>query len=438
MAAPDTGQGSAAAWKGDRLRGAPPRLRVLLVGTEILALTLSVFTIVSEHSTTQSWDRAALLLVLSIVFEELSRQAGRQRLLIGSGPKPDMTSVWTFAGALVLYPGQAALLAAAVTGHAWLSRQRAAGQYAYRKLYTAATIVLACLACRAVLHDNHWLVGSLPPGGRAALTLGLALVIYTGINRLLISLALLSSGAPITRGTLLGGWDDNALEIATLCLGSFTALSVVHQPWLAPLMLMPALLLQRGALVKELEHVASTDTKTQLLTALAWQQRSERALQQAARDRTPIAVLLIDLDHFKHLNDTYGHLAGDAALLTVAEQLKGELRKSDLVGRFGGEEFVILLPDLDPVASLVVAERIRTRIAAIRASALGVAAAPDPMGPGPLTASVGVAHSPQHGNELAELLHAADLALYHAKRTGRNRVEVAGPPGSEGHIPAFG
>jgi diguanylate cyclase (GGDEF)-like protein len=436
MAAPDPGEGSAAVWNGERLRGAPSRLRALLVGTEALALVLSGFTIVRGDFTGQSWGRAVLLLGLSVVFEELSRQVGRLRLLVSSGPKPDMTSVWTFAGAVVLYPGQAALLAAAVTGHVWLSRQRAAGQHAYRKLYTAATIVLACLACSTVLHDNRWLVGALPPGGRAALTLAVALLVYTGTNRLLISLALLCSGAPTTLRTLVGGWDDNALEIATLCLGSFAALSVVYQPWLAPLVLMPALLLQRGALVKELEHAASTDTKTQLLTALAWQQRSERALQQAGRDSTPIAVLLIDLDHFKHLNDTYGHLAGDAALLVVADQLKGELRKSDLVGRFGGEEFVILLPDLDADTSLVVAERIRARIAAIRVSALGVATTPEIAEARPLSASIGVSHSPQHGTELAELLRAADAALYHAKRTGRNRVEVAGRPGSEGHVSA--
>jgi diguanylate cyclase (GGDEF)-like protein len=437
MAVPEAGSDRASAWRGDRLRGAPAALVALVLSTEAIAIALSIFALVTERSTLQTWSRAAILLGMSIVFEELSRQVGKMRLLISTGPKPDMTSVWTFAAPIALYPGQAAVLAAAVTGHVWLTRQRAAGQYAYRKLYTAATIILACLASSAVLHNQHWAVGSLPAGVRFAITLFVALAVYTCVNRLLISLALLFTGAPVTADVLIGGWEDTALEIATLCLGFFTALAVVHQPWLVPLALPPTLLLQRGALVKELEHAASTDTKTQLLTALAWQQRSEHALQEAARDGTPVAVLLIDLDHFKQLNDLYGHLVGDAALLSVSEQLKRELRKSDVVGRFGGEEFVILLPDLDLEASLAVAERIRARIAAITLSAIGVDASEDEPTVRPLSASVGVSHFPRHGTELPELLHAADAALYHAKRSGRNRVAVAGTRGGGDQVVVF-
>jgi diguanylate cyclase (GGDEF)-like protein len=324
------------------------------------------------------------------------------------------------------------LVAAAVTGHLWITRQRVAGQYLYRKVYTAATIVLACLAASAVLHESHRLVGPLPAGLRFATIVVIALAVYTVVNRLLISFAMLFAGAPISARAILGTWDDNALEIATLCLAFFAALAVVYQAWLLPLILPPIVLLERGALVKELEQTASTDTKTLLLTALAWQQTSERALRQAVRDKAEVAVILIDLDHFKKLNDTWGHLVGDTALRKVSEQLRRELRKTDVVGRFGGEEFVILLPDLSLEAALVVAERIRARIRAIALADIGVTTQLA-TSERPLSASLGVAHSPPSGIELADLLIAADAALYDAKRSGRDRVALArGLGGGEG------
>lgn len=435
MAAPRKGRRPGTTWSGDRLNGAPAPLLAILFAVEAVAAGLLVLALAAERDSLGTWGKAALLVAMSVAFEEISRQIGRMRLLISTGPKPDMTSVWTFAAPIVLQPGQAGVVAIAITGHVWLARQRSAGQHAYRKLYTAATIVLACLASSLVLHHGPLSVDYLPPAGRFAITLVLALVVYTAVNRLLISLALVLSGAPLSTRSVIGSWDDNALEIATLCLGFFAALAALEQPWLLPLIIPPTLLLQRGALVKELALAASTDTKTQLLTALAWQQTADRALRQAVRDNTPVAVILIDLDHFKKLNDTWGHLAGDAALRTVSEKLRRELRKSDVVGRFGGEEFVLLLPDLDYAASLAVAERIRLRISSIELAEIGILGTQAGANL-PLTASLGLAHSPQHGSDLSELLHAADAALYHAKRTGRNRVAVAGDSGTEEQLPA--
>jgi diguanylate cyclase (GGDEF)-like protein len=435
MASPSKGKRLRGPWSGDRLWGAPAPLFVVLVGVEAAAACLAVLALGSEDGSLRSWGKAALLVAMSVAFEEVSRQVGRMRLLISTGPKPDMTSVWTFAAPIVLQPGQAAVVAMAITGHIWLARQRAAGQHGYRKLYSAATIVLACLASSEVLHNGLLSLGYLPAPARFAVTLLVALLIYTGVNRLLISLVVVLSGAPFSGRSIVGSWDDNALEIATLCLGFFAALATVGQPWLLPLILPPTLLLQRGALVKELELAASTDTKTQLLTALAWQQIADRALRQAVREDKPVAVLLIDLDHFKNLNDTWGHLAGDAALLAVSDCLRRELRKSDVVGRFGGEEFVIMLPGHGPEASLVVAERLRSRIGSIELREIGVLDA-ETAGERPLAASLGLAHSPDHGVELPELLHAADAALYTAKRAGRNRVAVAGEPGAGEDLPA--
>jgi diguanylate cyclase (GGDEF)-like protein len=153
-------------------------------------------------------------------------------------------------------------------------------------------------------------------------------------------------------------------------------------------------------------------------------------------------VLILDLDHFKSVNDTYGHLAGDEVLAAVAEALRAEVREGDVVGRFGGEEFVVLLRDLELTSAGLqqmeaVAERIRARVAE-----LGVVVnTPD----GPLTidglsTSVGAVFDLGRTCTLQQVLGAADAALYSAKRDGRNIVKF-GPPGTPmpalpGHSPA--
>ncbi|OLT08804.1 hypothetical protein BJF90_11630 [Pseudonocardia sp. CNS-004] len=146
-------------------------------------------------------------------------------------------------------------------------------------------------------------------------------------------------------------------------------------------------------------------------------------------------MLVLDLDRFKAVNDTHGHLAGDRVLAAVAGALRAEVRDRDLVGRFGGEEFVVLLAG--PVAAAVeleaVAERIRSRVAGLRVEI------PTPDGPlsvAGLTVSIGVAVAPAEGADLRTLLQIADTALYAAKRAGRNIVRVGTPPAAEHPVAA--
>ncbi|WP_460537739.1 diguanylate cyclase [Chitinimonas naiadis] len=137
-------------------------------------------------------------------------------------------------------------------------------------------------------------------------------------------------------------------------------------------------------------------------------------LARSERDGRPLALVLIDLDHFKRLNDRYGHLAGDEVLRGVAEMLRQAVRESDLVFRFGGEELLLLMPAADAGDALQRSEAIRLQMAEHRF----------PTGQGPLTVtlSAGMAVWPQHGKCLVSLLDAADKALYAAKHAGRNRV----------------
>ncbi|HEY3717609.1 MAG TPA: GGDEF domain-containing protein [Jatrophihabitantaceae bacterium] len=253
------------------------------------------------------------------------------------------------------------------------------------------------------------------------MTLAAAMVVYRAVNRLLILAAIMTSVGRLRPSQWLGSRKDNVLELSMLVLGAATAVLVVQVPPLALLVLPAVFLLQHRALLKQLVEAATIDTKTELLNAAAWRQLAQRELERAGRQKTATAVLVIDMDHFKRLNDTYGHLAGDEALKAVGEALADELRGYDAVGRFGGEEFVALLPSVDGPTAVGVAERVRERIESVQ---VRVERRTGGIGSIAVTASVGVAAA-QGGVELDDLLRAADGALYAAKAAGRNAVRRA-------------
>ena len=231
-----------------------------------------------------------------------------------------------------------------------------------------------------------------------------------------------STAVPV-RAALVGRWSDHALELATLALGAVTAGCVAYAPWFVVMVLPAVFLLQHQNLIKELVEAATMDVKTDLLNATTWRQLAGRELARAERGDQSAAILLIDMDHFKQINDTHGHLVGDDALRAVGEVLADELRGYDAVGRFGGEEFVALLPEVGVDDAPGVAERVRRRIESLRVVDGGVDARQVP-----LSASVGVAVYPGHGTELDALIRSADRALYAAKDAGRNVVCVAATP----------
>jgi diguanylate cyclase (GGDEF)-like protein len=140
----------------------------------------------------------------------------------------------------------------------------------------------------------------------------------------------------------------------------------------------------------------------------------KRMAAHASRTVSPLAALALDLDHFKHINDTYGHSSGDEVLAAVGSALQSACRESDFVGRAGGEEFLVLLPDTDLEGAQTVAEKIRIAIAAITIPSIRQA----------ITTSVGIAVLPDHAGDSNTLVRHADRALYIAKKNGRNRVEA--------------
>jgi two-component system cell cycle response regulator len=166
-----------------------------------------------------------------------------------------------------------------------------------------------------------------------------------------------------------------------------------------------------------LEQLAQTDPLTQLLNRRALTERIATEMERATRHDSSLALLMIDLDHFKKVNDSYGHLVGDDVLRDIGRLLLNTIRGSDIVARYGGEEFVLLLPETDEVGAVSFAERIRTAVEAYEFDR------GDDQPALKLTASIGVSVFPAARVETVEdLFSRADSALYRAKADGRNRV----------------
>jgi diguanylate cyclase (GGDEF)-like protein len=164
---------------------------------------------------------------------------------------------------------------------------------------------------------------------------------------------------------------------------------------------------------------AARDGLTGLFNRRELDARAERAVALAIRHRRPLSCLLIDIDHFKKINDTHGHATGDAVLREVANRIQSSMRLSDIIARYGGEEFVVLLPEANGVQAVGAADNLRERLAVslIEAGPLMI----------PVRASVGVAAWDDMMRTVADLYAAADRALYRAKDLGRDRTELYAP-----------
>ena len=169
----------------------------------------------------------------------------------------------------------------------------------------------------------------------------------------------------------------------------------------------------------ELRRIAQIDSLTEAATRRSFLLEMEKSIVKFKRSGTPATLLVLDVDHFKRINDTYGHPAGDAVLRDVSKALAGLLRKEDFLGRLGGEEFGVLLSHTEPASAMATAERLRRATESVTFSG---------MNPSFVTASFGVA-SLEHGDSTTETWMAqADAALYEAKRNGRNRCCYVGSP----------
>jgi len=217
-------------------------------------------------------------------------------------------------------------------------------------------------------------------------------------------------GADRVRERLRSAWHELAAGMLLACAVTVSPLCVIF----ALSLRVP---LRRSAAYAQLARSARTDPRTGLLNCVSWHQAAAAELARAARTRSPAAVLMLDLDHFKACNDRYGHLAGDEALRVVAGLVGSQLRRYDLAGRFGGEEFVILLPQTSVIRARQIAARLRCAVAGARVQAADARGRSAELR---LTVSIGVGGVAEP--DLDTVVMAADTACYLAKAAGRNRV----------------
>jgi diguanylate cyclase (GGDEF)-like protein len=209
-------------------------------------------------------------------------------------------------------------------------------------------------------------------------------------------------------------------QLSQQCLGVLIWASWASARWSLVFVFPLLLSFERAQRHRSLLEQAQTDAKTGLANLSYWQSRAEATLARNHLNGVPANVLIVDLDHFKRINDTHGHLVGDAVLVAAAERIAGAVRPTDLVGRFGGEEFAVFLSPADGAEASAVAERIRTAVSHAPATT-----SPDGAEVS-VTCSIGVASIVSGAPAaLTDALSRADLALYGAKASGRNRVEVA-------------
>ena len=392
-----------------------------VLGAEVIVFPLAAVLLVLSSWHTRAAGQLLVLCVLALGFEEISTRIARLRNRLTSYSHVDMTSVWTFAAAMVLPVGWIAPLCLAVFSHVWIRNGRPGGYRAYRQLFAGTIALASCYLARLIHATLTHQLHVLPSRGVEVIALLVALVSYLLINTTLMYIAFYLAMRPVALRSVITGWTDLSLEIATLCLGGLTAIALLNEPLLAVLVVPPMFVLQRSVLTKQLEIAATTDAKTGLLNAATWHHVAGVELSRAERENYGAALLIVDMDNFKLINDTHGHLVGDDVLKAVADALVEELRGYDSIGRFGGEEFVAVLSEVDELTALMISERIRQRITelVVASRTEGLPALDT------LSCSIGVACYPTHGSDTETLLHAADAALYAAKRGGRNRVEVS-------------
>ncbi|RSM90420.1 sensor domain-containing diguanylate cyclase [Kibdelosporangium aridum] len=391
-------------FRGARLLNAPSGVLPYYLTLELAAVMLPVI-LPGRVVTGQDWVWFVALLAAAVTQAELSVQVERMRRFFSNNPHVNMTSVWLFAGALLLPLSIACALAALTYAHLWLRIWRAVPSVRlYRAVCSAATAALSVIAAQSAL--------SLP--------LGPVSVVAGGVTYMLVNLVLVVIGFRLhhpsrTFVSLTGSFAEHLLEATTLCLGGITAVLLIEHPIMILLVLLPVVLLPRGDLSRQLHMTSGYDAKTGVLTAGEWQRRTSAELARASQ---ACGVLMIDVDFFKRINDTHGHLAGDAVLRAIASTISDEVRKGDLVGRFGGEEFVVLLPMTSHDHSLSVAERIRRAVTLLEVTHSGTVMQG-------ISVSIGVAVRADSGVSLDDVLAAADQAMYRAKKQGRNKVCAA-------------
>jgi diguanylate cyclase (GGDEF)-like protein len=414
----------ASAVKGWAIWELPRWLSVFVIFVISATAGATVFAAVHTQLHAANVELFAVLLACSMVTVELTRRAGEP-----GGAIKDVYGVWNLPVALLLPPVYALI---AILPRLLVIQWRVRKTVMYRRVFSAAAVGLSWAAASVTFHAA---VPMITPASSGAVNHALAwTLIATGcgllrfaVNYVIVLTAIKGSEPSVRLKPMVFAREPLYNDLAELCVGVLVAFSAAHNPVLAFYALPLIILLQRSMRHAQLLDASRIDGKTGLLNAATWQREAALQVTRAARTRTPLAVAMLDIDYFKNVNDTYGHLAGDAVLATLASTLRALLREYDLTGRFGGEEFAILLPQTGEAEAAQIAERLRERVSRITFPVTG---GPDAE-PLRITVSLGIATLDRSRRSLDELIAAADHALYQAKNSGRDRVCITSDTSAE-------
>jgi diguanylate cyclase (GGDEF)-like protein len=392
----------------------------------VAAVPLAAAVLVGVSAAYMDWQLADLgKFVLLMCCGVISVGSTPRIMYSTGGVTKDFTTVWVLPTAILLPPVYAALVAIPifVVLQLWVHRG-----VVHRTVFTAGSISLCYAAVSLVFRAV--------PASIAGPTVGSGIHAFTwaavvagcyvvgGRLQVLMIAGAVKLTDPQAR-VLRMEWNRDSIQglLVELDLGVLITLAMGLSPALVFIALPTVLLVRRFLVHPWLVAQSRMDSKTGLLNVATWEREAELEISRSVRMRHPVSLAILDIDHFKRVNDNHGHLVGDRVLRAVADGLKAQSRDYDKVGRFGGEEFVLLLSQADEDDACKIAERIRAHI--------GNLAVPVDDHPGAecvgVTISIGVS-AMERGEpcEFSDLLTAADSALYEAKQAGRDRVCRAG------------
>ena len=386
----------------------------------VVAADLTALGIAASSTAIIGSDLAlfGLLLGCTALSIELTRKSGEQH-----GMTKDVQGVWELPAAILL-PALYALIIPVI--RIALLQWRIRRAPVYRRVFSAATLSLSYGAASVTFHSLYavmpWHSGGTFLRGMAwTLVMAVSVLVKETLNKTVVMTAVKATDPAATYRTEVFSREPLYNDGAEICTGVLVTYGVAGNPWLALAALPVVTLLQRSLRHVQLLNDSRADSKTGLLNAATWEREATVEVVRAVRTGTPLAIAVLDIDRFKVINDTYGHLVGDQVLKELARSLDSVLRDYDRAGRFGGEEFSLLLPQTRAVDAFRIAERVRASIADLSIIVPGATGGERVH----VTVSIGVAALDSGSKrEYSELMAAADAALYRAKSGGRNQVQM--------------
>lgn len=380
----------------------------------IAGLSLSILGLSKFDPATAAWAAFVVLTALATLAQFFQAEAPHHQLY-------SVNLVFIFAAVLLLDPLLFALLVILSHGIGWIKERLTKSPYLrnwYLQPFNMAVHLIAGFSARAIF---VWVNGGtftfIPEFSVVAIAA--AVVVYTAINHIAVGMAIsLARGISMSKSGVLAR-ESLQMDAILLILGATVSVVWSVHPPLILLALSPLVLIYQVLKIPQLKKEAFTDEKTGLWNSRYFAKLLIAELERARRFNRPLAFLMADLDLLRNINNTYGHLAGDAVLASIGQIIRTSLRDYDIAGRFGGEEFAIALPETNLVQARAIAERIRETVQATRFEA---STCPTPIR---ATMSLGVACFTEDATNTTALIHEADVAVYQAKLMGRNRVVCA-------------